>query len=101
MISQDELGVHPKKVNDVSGWFDEAYNPKLAKYRRLLVLSGPAGAAKTATLRLLAEEHGVDVVEFRNTSTTAVANEDGKSHSDEQVVKVSLTWKVEIQVANL
>ena len=48
---QDELGVHPKKVTDVFNWLQEAYNPKLAKYRRLLVLSGPSGAAKRS------EEH--------------------------------------------
>ncbi|KAK4690504.1 hypothetical protein P7C70_g9563, partial [Phenoliferia sp. Uapishka_3] len=63
---RDDLGVHPKKVQDVANWLDEAFNPKLAKYRRILVMSGPSGAAKTATLRILAKEYGVEVVEYRN-----------------------------------
>ncbi|KAK4052775.1 RFC checkpoint protein Rad17 [Microbotryomycetes sp. JL201] len=76
--NRDELGVHPKKVDSVAGWFDEAYNPRLAKYRRLLVLAGPAGAAKTATLRLLAQESNVEIIEFRNAGNTSVANDSGR-----------------------
>lgn len=73
---QDELGVHPRKVQDVANWINEAYNPKLAKYRRLLVLSGPTGAAKTATLRVLAEEHDIDILEYRNSGNLEFANDD-------------------------
>ena len=39
--------------------------------QRLLVLTGPAGSAKTATLRVLAREMDFDVVEYKdNTNTT-------------------------------
>lgn len=65
---RDTLAVHPRKVTDVNNWLNEAYNPKLAKYRRLLVLSGPSGAAKTATLKILAEEQEIEILEFRNGS---------------------------------
>lgn len=71
--------MHPKKVNDVAGWLDEAYNPRLAKYRRLLVMSGPSGAAKTATLRVLAEELDIDILEYRNGSNFTFASDDSES----------------------
>lgn len=60
----------------MSDWFGEAYNPKLAKYRRVLVISGPSGSAKTATLRMLAQEQEVDVLEFNNGSNLAYAGGD-------------------------
>lgn len=75
---QDELGVHPKKVTDVFNWLQEAYNPKLAKYRRLLVLSGPSGAAKTTTLRILADELDVEILEYRNGSNLTFAVDDSE-----------------------
>lgn len=73
--------MHPGKVKDVDGWLGEAFNPKLAKYRRLLVLSGPAGAGKTATLRVLAEEHGADILEYRNPQNLKLAGDYGQSAS--------------------
>ena len=73
--------MHPRKVTDVAGWIEEAYNPRLSKYRRLLVMSGPSGAAKTACLRILAQGNNIDLVEFRNPSNAAVANEDGGNDS--------------------
>lgn len=76
MDPKSELGVHPKKVTDVANWLTEAYNPKLAKYRRVLVLSGPSGAAKTATLRILAEEFDVDILEYRNGSNLSFGVDD-------------------------
>lgn len=72
---QDELGVHPKKVEDVNNWLNEAYNKKLAKHRRLLVLSGPAGAAKTATLKILAQEQEIEILEYRNSSNLSFGGE--------------------------
>jgi len=58
--------VHPNKVKDVAGWLDEAFNPKLCKYRRVLVLSGPAGAGKTAVLTRLAQEYEIEILEYKN-----------------------------------
>jgi cell cycle checkpoint protein len=73
--------VHPKKVKDVAGWLDEAYNPRLSKYRRLLVMSGPSGAAKTATLRVLADELDIDMLEYRNGSNFTFASDDSEFQS--------------------
>ncbi|KAL8292578.1 hypothetical protein RQP46_001190 [Phenoliferia psychrophenolica] len=72
---REDLGVHAKKVQDVANWLDEAYNPKLAKYRRILVMSGPSGAAKTATLRILAEENDIELVEYRNGNNLSFAGD--------------------------
>lgn len=73
--------MHPKKVQDVANWIGEAYNSKLAKYRRLLVMSGPTGAAKTATLRVLAKELDIDILEYRNSGNLEFANDDCKFRS--------------------
>jgi cell cycle checkpoint protein len=78
--------VHVKKVQDVRRWLDEAFvggpSGKLRKYRvrlmhpsscaadvlfqRILALTGPAGTAKTATMRVLARELDCEILEWRN-----------------------------------
>ncbi|BGP20553.1 RFC checkpoint protein Rad17 [Rhodosporidiobolus nylandii] len=88
--NREDLALHPRKLLDVQTWLCEAFtlplpepapskssaaakkppkpqlppNPKLAKYRRVLVLSGAAGAAKTAALKVLCEEMEVGIVEW-------------------------------------
>ncbi|KDQ24539.1 hypothetical protein PLEOSDRAFT_1107465 [Pleurotus ostreatus PC15] len=68
--SEAELAVHPKKVEEVRRWFCEAFeggpSGKLRKYRKILALSGPAGAAKTATLRVLSREMSFSITEWRS-----------------------------------
>ncbi|KAJ7720282.1 Rad17 cell cycle checkpoint protein-domain-containing protein [Mycena maculata] len=68
--SEAELAVHVKKVQDVRRWLDEALvggpSGKLRKYRRILALTGPAGTAKTATIRVLARELDLEILEWRN-----------------------------------
>lgn len=65
-----DLAVHKRKVDDVRRWISEAFEEgptgKLRKYRRILVLTGPAGTAKTTTVRVLAREMGFEIVEWRN-----------------------------------
>lgn len=76
---QDDLSIHPKKLADVENWFSEAFNPlnpKLAKYRRVLVLSGPAGAGKTAVVRMLAKEKDAEVIEWKEGHSGRYANDD-------------------------
>ncbi|KAJ7510273.1 Rad17 cell cycle checkpoint protein-domain-containing protein [Mycena galericulata] len=68
--TEAELAVHVKKVQDVRRWLDEAFvggpSGKLRKYRRILALTGPAGTAKTATIRVLARELDFEILEWRN-----------------------------------
>ncbi|KAI0327719.1 Rad17-domain-containing protein [Cubamyces sp. BRFM 1775] len=69
-IHEEDLAVHKRKVQDVRQWLLEAYeggpSGKLKKYRRVLVLTGPAGTAKTATIRVLARELNYEILEWRN-----------------------------------
>lgn len=62
----DELAVHKKKVADVRRWLDDVLMGRLRQ--RLLVLKGAAGTGKTTTLRLLAKDMDLDVLEWRNPS---------------------------------
>ncbi|KAI0646066.1 Rad17-domain-containing protein [Trametes meyenii] len=69
-LTEEDLAVHKRKVQDVRQWLLEAYDGgasgKLKKYRRILVLTGPAGTAKTATIRILSKELGYEILEWRN-----------------------------------
>jgi cell cycle checkpoint protein len=58
-----ELAVHKKKVADVRQWLDMAFH---GRRQRVLVLKGAAGTGKTTTIRLLAQDMGVHIVEWRN-----------------------------------
>ncbi|KAK0235412.1 Rad17 cell cycle checkpoint protein-domain-containing protein [Armillaria nabsnona] len=68
--TEAELAVHVKKVEDVRRWLVEAFeggpSGKLRKYRRILALTGPAGTAKTTTVRILAREMDFEILEWRN-----------------------------------
>lgn len=60
----DELAVHKRKVADVRRWLDDVVAGRARQ--RLLVLKGAAGTGKTATVRLLARDMGLDVLEWKN-----------------------------------
>lgn len=60
----DELAVHKKKVGDVRRWLEDVMHGRLRQ--RLLVLKGAAGTGKTTTLRLLARDMNLDILEWRN-----------------------------------
>ncbi|WVQ71805.1 hypothetical protein IAR50_001347 [Cryptococcus sp. DSM 104548] len=77
--AESDLAPGKARVQKIKGWLHEALygyppdvaNPppphlreKLRKYRRILFLTGPAGAGKTTTLRLLAQQMDVDVEEW-------------------------------------
>ncbi|KAG6918805.1 hypothetical protein DXG01_011557 [Tephrocybe rancida] len=68
--TEGELAVHKRKVEDLRRWLQEAFeggpSGNLKKYRRILALTGPAGTAKTTTVRVLAREMGFDIMEWKN-----------------------------------
>ncbi|BGP51970.1 RFC checkpoint protein Rad17 [Rhodotorula kratochvilovae] len=75
---RDDLALHARKLSDVESWLLEAFalqgRPKhLAKYRRVLVLSGPSGAGKTAALKVLAREVDAEIVEWREGTNVQLA----------------------------
>ena len=60
----DELAVHKKKVADVRKWLEDVVSGRMRQ--RLLVLKGAAGSGKTTTLRLLADDIGCELLEWKN-----------------------------------
>lgn len=60
----DELAVHKRKVQDVRSWLDSVTTGRDRK--RLLVLKGAAGTGKTTAVRLLAQELGLNINEWKN-----------------------------------
>lgn len=69
----DELAVHKKKVSDVRNWLENVYSGKSSK--RLLLLKGPAGAGKTATVKMLAQVMKLDISEWKNPIGTEYSSE--------------------------
>jgi cell cycle checkpoint protein len=72
--SLEELAVHKKKVADMRTWLTDVFDQRGRK--RLLLLKGPAGSGKTATVSLLAKELGIDMHEWRN-PTSSISTSDG------------------------
>ncbi|KAF5616687.1 cell cycle checkpoint [Fusarium sp. NRRL 52700] len=60
----EELAVHKKKVSDVRRWLEDVVAGRMRQ--RLLILKGAAGSGKTTTLRLLANDMGSELLEWRN-----------------------------------
>ncbi|PFH55521.1 hypothetical protein XA68_18118 [Ophiocordyceps unilateralis] len=60
----DELAVHKKKVTDVRKWLEAVTTGRIRQ--RLLVLKGAAGSGKTTTVRLLAQDMGLELLEWKN-----------------------------------
>jgi cell cycle checkpoint protein len=60
----DELVVHKRKVGDVRKWLEDVMAGRMRQ--RVLILKGPAGSAKTTTLRLLADSMGYEILEWKN-----------------------------------
>ncbi|KAF8462052.1 Rad17 cell cycle checkpoint protein-domain-containing protein [Kalaharituber pfeilii] len=58
------LAIHKMKVAEVSKWLSNVYDEYHRK--RVLVLKGPAGCGKTATLEVVASEGGWEIVEWAN-----------------------------------
>ncbi|XP_063876422.1 cell cycle checkpoint protein RAD17-like isoform X1 [Scylla paramamosain] len=70
--TQEDLAVHKRKVQEVESWLVE--NSSGMKGRKLLLLTGPSGCGKSATVRVLAREAGLNLVEWTNPTTTPYNN---------------------------
>ncbi|XP_078686635.1 cell cycle checkpoint protein RAD17-like [Branchiostoma floridae x Branchiostoma belcheri] len=64
-----DLAVHPKKVAQVVEWLKSHVMLGRVKDTPILLLTGPPGAGKTATVKLLSEQEGVEVQEWVNPVT--------------------------------
>ncbi|KAK2189322.1 hypothetical protein NP493_109g05020 [Ridgeia piscesae] len=66
--SQADLAVHKKKIAEVQAWLqDHVY--KKRGLAPLLLLTGPPGCGKTATIQVLTREMAVEVQEWTNPAT--------------------------------
>ena len=65
--SASDLAVHPRKIQDVRTWLKSAISS--ARSPKVLLLSGPTGSGKTATLWVLAKELELEVQEWHNPAT--------------------------------
>ncbi|XP_066295487.1 cell cycle checkpoint protein RAD17-like [Branchiostoma lanceolatum] len=68
-ISVADLAVHPKKVAQVQEWLKSHVLSGPVKDTPILLLTGPPGAGKTATLKLLARQESLEVQEWVNPVT--------------------------------
>jgi cell cycle checkpoint protein len=62
--SEATLAVHKQKVDAARNWPLRAF--RTSSTDRILALTDPAGAGKTATLRVLGRELAFDIIEWRN-----------------------------------
>ncbi|CAK9320767.1 unnamed protein product [Citrullus colocynthis] len=63
--SLEELAVHKKKVEEVKVWFEERLRtPKDASGNNVLVITGPAGVGKSATINAIASHLGARLCEW-------------------------------------
>ncbi|PHH89155.1 hypothetical protein CDD83_6587 [Cordyceps sp. RAO-2017] len=65
----EELAVHKKKVADVRRWLEDVISGRMRQ--RMLVLKGAAGSGKTTTVRLLAQEMGCELLEWKNPAVSS------------------------------
>ncbi|KAJ2581725.1 RFC checkpoint protein Rad17 [Coemansia sp. RSA 1836] len=67
-----DLALHALKTSQVRGWLEMAIDASIngnkqgSGYFRILVLEGPAGACKSSCIRMLAQDLGLNIVEWIN-----------------------------------
>ncbi|XP_074643529.1 cell cycle checkpoint protein RAD17-like [Tubulanus polymorphus] len=69
---QDELAVHKKKIADVEAWLHASCTKKICP---ILLLTGPAGCGKSATVKVLAKDLDMEIKEWTNPITDVYNND--------------------------
>uniref|UniRef100_A0A4X1UIX3 Cell cycle checkpoint protein RAD17 n=1 Tax=Sus scrofa TaxID=9823 RepID=A0A4X1UIX3_PIG len=65
--TQHELAVHKKKIEEVETWLKvEVLERQPTQGGSILLITGPPGCGKTATIKILSKEHGIQVQEWIN-----------------------------------
>ncbi|KAH8247724.1 hypothetical protein KR038_009144, partial [Drosophila bunnanda] len=72
--TSDELAVHPKKIGELRDWLRHCEAVRKKFPAQMCLITGPTGAGKTATLRVLAKEFGYQVQEWINPVDCEVVN---------------------------
>ncbi|PVU90967.1 hypothetical protein BB561_004632 [Smittium simulii] len=95
-----QLAVHKKKVDQVFDWLDKAINfPNIYKNHRMLVLLGPTGSGKTATLKCLAHELNSEIIEWINPTIDSSNNQKSKTDFNTDSILVSKQFSYFLQQA--
>ncbi|MCJ1434655.1 Cell cycle checkpoint protein rad17 [Xylographa pallens] len=77
--SIEELAVHRRKVTDVKKWLDNV--AKGLERKSVLILKGPSGTGKTATVSAIAKTLNLDIVEWKNPTGSDFASDGFRSLS--------------------
>ncbi|XP_007897969.1 cell cycle checkpoint protein RAD17 isoform X1 [Callorhinchus milii] len=64
--TQSELAVHKKKIEEVENWLKVHIRQRCHQDGSILLLTGPSGAGKTATLQVLVKELEIQLLEWTN-----------------------------------
>ncbi|KAK4843174.1 hypothetical protein QYF36_004941 [Acer negundo] len=72
--SVEELAVHKKKVEEIKTWFEKRLRTKDDSSNHVLVITGPAGVGKSATIHVIASHLGARLYEW-NTPTPTIWQE--------------------------
>lgn len=59
-----DLAIHPKKITEVRGWFEECKRISSKKSNPMLLVTGPCGSGKLTTVKVIATEFGYDTFEY-------------------------------------
>uniref|UniRef100_A0A6P4ETE8 Cell cycle checkpoint protein RAD17 n=1 Tax=Drosophila rhopaloa TaxID=1041015 RepID=A0A6P4ETE8_DRORH len=84
--TSEELAVHPKKIGELRDWLRHCEAVRKKFPAQMCLLTGPTGAGKTATLRVLANEFGFQVQEWINPVDCEVVNALGDQPSGSSYV---------------
>ncbi|CAG9863550.1 unnamed protein product [Phyllotreta striolata] len=63
-VAVSDLAVHPKKIEEVENWLKFAVFQDKSKTAKFLLLTGPTGSGKTATLSVLCKTLGISITEW-------------------------------------
>ncbi|NWR57340.1 RAD17 protein, partial [Bucorvus abyssinicus] len=78
--TQSDLAVQKKKIEEVENWLKmHIFQRQPKQGGSVLLLTGPAGCGKTATIQILAKDLGVQVQEWTNPISLDFTKEDLKS----------------------
>ncbi|XP_066098011.1 cell cycle checkpoint protein RAD17 isoform X1 [Saccopteryx bilineata] len=97
--TQHELAVHKKKIEEVETWLKAEVLERQSKQGgSILLITGPPGCGKTATIKILSKEHGIQVQEWINPVSPDFQKDDFKEIFDHESSFHVLPYQSQITV---